>query len=53
MTIRETMEQWEEEHLSPFAAKSRSSKGRLRPEVECDIRPVFQRDRDRDRKSVV
>lgn len=47
MTIRETMEQWEEEHLSPFAAKSRNSKGRLREEVECDIRPVFQRDRDR------
>lgn len=47
MTIRETMEQWEEEHLSPYAAKSRNSKGRLREEVECDIRPVFQRDRDR------
>lgn len=47
MTIRETMEQWEEEHLSPFAAKSKNSKGRLREEVECDIRPVFQRDRDR------
>ena len=47
MTIRETMEQWEEEHLSPFAAKSRNSKGRQRAEEECDIRPVFQRDRDR------
>ncbi len=47
MTIRETMEQWEEEHLSPYAAKSKNSKGRLRPEEECDIRPVFQRDRDR------
>lgn len=47
MTIRETMEQWEEEHLSPYAAKSRNSKGRQREEEECDIRPVFQRDRDR------
>lgn len=47
MTIRETMEQWEEERLSPYAAKSRESKGRLRVEQECDIRPVFQRDRDR------
>ncbi len=47
MTIRETMEQWEEEHLSPYAAKSRNSKGRQRAEEECDIRPVFQRDRDR------
>ena len=47
MTIRETMEQWEEEHLSPFAAKSAKSKGRKKPEEECDIRPVFQRDRDR------
>lgn len=47
MTIRESMEQWEEDYLSPYAAKSRNSKGRDRQEVECDIRPVFQRDRDR------
>lgn len=47
MTIRESLEQWEEDYLSPYAAKSRNSKGRLRDEVECDIRPVFQRDRDR------
>lgn len=47
MTIRESMEQWEEEYLSPYAAKSRNSKGRSKPEEQCDIRPVFQRDRDR------
>ncbi|MBR4753731.1 MAG: deoxyguanosinetriphosphate triphosphohydrolase, partial [Lachnospiraceae bacterium] len=47
MTIRETMEQFEKEHLSPYASLSCNSKGRERPEEECDIRPVYQRDRDR------
>lgn len=47
MTIRENMEQWEREHLSPYASLSADSKGRLKQEEECDIRPVFQRDRDR------
>lgn len=47
MIIREQLEQWEKEYLSPYAALSRNSKGRQRDEVQCDIRPVFQRDRDR------
>ncbi len=47
MAIRETLEQWEYEYLSPFAAHSCESKGRLHPEEQCDIRTVFQRDRDR------
>lgn len=47
MTIRETLEQWEKDSLSPYATLSVNSKGRLRPEEQCDIRPVFQRDRDR------
>lgn len=47
MSIRETMEQWEREHLSPYATLSSESKGRDRWEPPCDIRPVFQRDRDR------
>lgn len=47
MAIRETLEEWENEYLSPYAAHSRQSKGRLRPEEQCDIRTVFQRDRDR------
>ena len=47
MTIREQLEERELEYLSPYAARSRESKGREKEETECDIRPVFQRDRDR------
>jgi deoxyguanosinetriphosphate triphosphohydrolase, putative len=47
MTIRESLEQREKEYLSPYASLSMNSKGRSRPEVECDIRPAFQRDRDK------
>ena len=47
MNIRENLEKWEEEHLSPYAALSSRSIGRMRQEEQCDIRPVFQRDRDR------
>ena len=47
MTIRENLEQWEKDYLSPYASLSANSKGRLKPEEQCDIRPVFQRDRDR------
>ncbi len=36
-----------EECLSPCAAKSRLSRGRLKYEEPCPIRTVFQRDRDR------
>lgn len=46
-TIRENLELWEKEYLSPYATLSMNSKGRLRDEEQCDIRPVFQRDRDR------
>lgn len=47
MRIREQLEERELEYLSPYASLSRNSKGRDRAEPECDIRPVFQRDRDR------
>lgn len=47
MNIREEMEQREMELLSPYAAHSRDSRGRYRYEEECDIRTVYQRDRDR------
>lgn len=47
MTIRETMEFVEQSSLSPFATLSQASRGRDREEEQCDIRPVFQRDRDR------
>ncbi len=47
MTVREELEQRELEYLSPYAAKSAKSRGRKREEKQCDLRPVFQRDRDR------
>lgn len=47
MLIREKLEQWEKEYLSPYASLSMNSRGRQREEEQCDIRPVYQRDRDR------
>src|SRR5678816_734240 len=46
-SLREALEQREMEILAPQAAKSVNSRGRLRPETEDDVRPAFQRDRDR------
>ena len=45
--IRESMEQREQKMLSPYAALSLCSRGRERQEEECDVRTVYQRDRDR------
>lgn len=47
MTIREMLEEREEMILSPFASLAKNSRGRDVPETECDIRTVYQRDRDR------
>lgn len=47
MTIRENVEQWEKIYLSPYATLSMNTRGRKKEEEPCDIRPVFQRDRDR------
>ena len=47
MTIREQLELREMEYLSPYATFSKHSMGRKNLEEECDLRPVFQRDRDR------
>ncbi len=47
MLIRENLEELEFQNLSRYATFSRNSKGRDRQEAQCDIRPVFQRDRDR------
>lgn len=47
MTIREELERMERETLSPYATLSENTKGRDIPEEQCDVRPVFQRDRDR------
>jgi dGTPase len=46
-TIREQLEQREHHTLARQAAKSTATRGRLHPEAEDDIRPAFQRDRDR------
>jgi dGTPase len=46
-TLREALEQREFETLAARAAKSARSRGRLREETEDDVRPAFQRDRDR------
>ena len=47
MNLRQQMEEREEQMLSPFAARSAGSLGRLSPEAECPLRPAFQHDRDR------
>jgi len=47
VTIRESIEAWEESYLSPYAALSKQTLGRDRPEDVCDVRPAYQRDRDR------
>ena len=46
-SLREQLEAREREVLAPQAAKSADSRGRLRPEAEDEVRPAFQRDRDR------
>ena len=46
-TIREALEQRERDTLSPYAARSADSRGRMRAEPEDDVRPAFQHDRDR------
>lgn len=47
INIRQKLEKREHEILSPFAAFSDESLGRDRQEDPCDIRPAYQRDRDR------
>ena len=47
LNIRQRLELREHEILSPYAAFSDQSLGREVFEEPCDIRPVYQRDRDR------
>jgi dGTPase len=47
MLIREMLEEREKRFLSPYAQLSSKSRGRMRAEEECSIRPAFQHDRDR------
>ena len=46
-SLREQLEARERDVLAARAAKSADSRGRLQPEREDDVRPAFQRDRDR------
>ncbi|HKL80719.1 MAG TPA: deoxyguanosinetriphosphate triphosphohydrolase [Mobilitalea sp.] len=47
LNIRQKLELREHEVLSPYAAFSDCSLGRDVEETPCDIRPIYQRDRDR------
>ena len=47
MHIREMLEKIEYDTLAPRAAKSAETRGRDHPEPEDDLRPSYQRDRDR------
>ena len=47
MNIREQIEENEKRMLSPYAAHSTDSIGRDKDEPLCDMRTVYQRDRDR------
>ena len=47
MTIREQTQQLERQTLAPRAAFSQETRGRQRPEEECEMRTPYQRDRDR------
>jgi len=46
-SIRKHLEARERQILAPQAAKSAETRGRLHEEAEDDVRPAFQRDRDR------
>ena len=47
LNIRQKLEKREHEILSPYAAYSDQSLGRDHEEKPCDVRPAYQRDRDR------
>lgn len=47
MNVRESLEALEEQTLSPYASFSSRTRGRDQAEPLCDIRPEYQRDRDR------
>ena len=47
MNIREVLEKIEHDTMVPQAAKSSDTRGRDREEPEDDLRPSYQRDRDR------
>ena len=47
LNTRQKLEIREHEILSPYAAFSDKSMGRDFEEPHCDVRPIYQRDRDR------
>ena len=47
MNVRERLEQQEYLLLAPWASHAAESRGRSVPDEPCDLRAVFQRDRDR------
>jgi dGTPase len=47
LITRQQIEQWEHEHLAPYATLSASSKGRMYDEAPPKYRTEYQRDRDR------
>jgi dGTPase len=47
MNIRQMLERIEHDTLAPRAARSAETRGRDREEEEDDLRPAYQRDRDR------
>src|SRR5947209_1270676 len=47
MNIREMLEKIEHDTVAPQAAKCADTRGRDRAEAEDDLRPAYQRDRDR------
>ncbi len=47
LCVRESIENTEAMILAPFATLARNSLGRDRDEPQCELRTVFQRDRDR------
>lgn len=46
-SVREGKERRESDSLSPYAARSAESRGRVRREEECDVRTAYERDRGR------
>ncbi len=47
MTIRKEFEEYEKQHLSPYATLSAESKGRAKRGKLCSVRTIFMQDRDR------
>lgn len=47
MDIQKKLEERERQVLSPYACHSSASRGRVRPEERCQVRTVFQHDRDK------